>query len=83
MSLQGWKIEFYSVKNDIYVDRYHGEYEPAKIIERLEHWEGIMRERNKEIKRAGKEKYSEMPKMPDIALVIDEYRKSTRLNSSH
>lgn len=72
MSLQGWKIEFYSVKNDIYVDRYHGEYEPAKIIERLEHWEGIMRERNKEIKRAGKEKYSEMPKMPDIALVIDE-----------
>lgn len=72
MSLQGWKIEFYSVKNDIYVDRYHGEYESAKIIERLESWERIMRERNKEIKQAGKEKYSEMPKMPDIALVIDE-----------
>ena len=72
MALQGWKIEFYSVKNDVFVDRYHGEYEPAKIIERLEHWEGIMRERNKKIKTAGKEKYSEMPKMPDIALVIDE-----------
>lgn len=72
MSLQGWKIEFYSVKNDIFVDRYHGEYEPVKIVDRLEQWERIMRERNKEIKTAGKEKYSEMPKMPDIALVIDE-----------
>lgn len=72
MALQGWKIEFYSVKNDLYVDRYHGEYEPAKIVDRLEYWERIMRERNKEIKQAGKEKYSEMPKMPNIALVIDE-----------
>lgn len=72
MALQGWKLEFYSVKNDIYVDRYHGEFEPVKIIERLEHWEHIMRDRNKRIKQAGKEKYSEMDKMPDIALVIDE-----------
>lgn len=72
MALQGWKLEFYSVKNDIYVDRYHGEFEPVKIIERLEYWEQVMRDRNKRIKQAGKEKYSEMDKMPDIALVIDE-----------
>ena len=72
MSLQGWQIEFYSVKNDLYVDRYHGEYEPTKIIERLEEWEKVMRERNRQIKQAGKEKYSEMSKMSDIALVIDE-----------
>ena len=72
MKLQGWKVEFYSVKNDLYVDEFNGEFEPEKIVSRLEYWEKVMYERNSIIKNAGKEKYSEMPKMPDVALVTDE-----------
>lgn len=72
MKLQGWKVEFFSVKNDIFVDKFSGEFEPQKIVSRLEFWEEIMRARNQKIKQAGKEKYFEMPNMPDIALVIDE-----------
>lgn len=72
MKLQGWKVEFFSVKNDLYVDEFNGEFEPEKIVSRLEYWEESMRVRNQKIKQAGKEKYSEMPKMPDVALVIDE-----------
>lgn len=72
MKLQGWKVEFFSVKNDLYVDEFNGEFEPQKIVSRLEYWEKVMYERNSIIKNAGKEKYSEMPKMPDVALVIDE-----------
>lgn len=72
MKLQGWKIEFYSVKNDLYVDEFNGEFEPEKIVSRLEYWEKVMYERNSIIKNAGKEKYSQMSSMPDVALVIDE-----------
>ena len=72
MKLQGWKVEFYSVKNDLYVDEFNGEFEPEKIVSRLEFWEESMRVRNQKIKQAGKEKYSQMSSMPDVALVIDE-----------
>lgn len=72
MKLQGWKVEFYSVKNDLYVDAFNGEFEPQKIVSRLEYWEKVMYERNTAIKNAGKEKYSQMSFMPDVALVIDE-----------
>lgn len=72
MKLQGWKVEFYSVKNDLYVDEFNGEFEPEKIVSRLEYWEKVMYERNSIIKNAGKEKYSQMSSMPDVALVIDE-----------
>lgn len=72
MKLQGWKVEFYSVKNDLYVDEFNGEFEPEKIVSRLEYWEKVMYERNSTIKNAGKEKYSQMSFMPDVALVIDE-----------
>lgn len=72
IKLQGWKVEFFSIKNDIFVDKFSGEFEPQKIVSRLEHWEKVMYERNTAIKNAGKEKYFEMPNMPDIALVIDE-----------
>lgn len=72
MKLQGWKVEFYSVKNDLYVDEFNGEFEPQKIVSRLEFWEEIMRARNQKIKQAGKEKYSQMSSMSDVALVIDE-----------
>lgn len=72
MILQGWTVEFFSVKNDVYVDQFNGKYEPVEIVSRLEHWEEVMRERNKQIKQARKEKYTQMPKMPDIAIVVDE-----------
>lgn len=72
MKLQGWKVEFFSVKNDLYVDEFNGEFEPEKIVSRLEYWEKVMYERNSIIKNAGKEKYSQMSSMPDVALVIDE-----------
>ena len=72
MKLQGWKVEFFSVKNDIFVDKFNGEFEPEKIVSRLEFWEESMRVRNQKIKQAGKEKYSQMSSMPDVALVIDE-----------
>lgn len=72
MKLQGWKVAFYSVKNDRYVKEYKGEYEPSKIIDALENWEKTMRMRNHQIRLAGKDKYTEMPEMPDVAIVIDE-----------
>lgn len=72
MLLQGWKVAFYSVKNDRYVQKFKGEYEPLKIIEALESWEKTMRMRNAKIRLAGKDKYTDMQSMPDIAIVIDE-----------
>lgn len=72
MKLQEWKVEFFSVKNDIYVDKYHGEFEPEKIIQRLEFWITVMNDRNAEIRKAGKTKYTQIKNMADVALVIDE-----------
>lgn len=72
MKLQGWRVEFHSVKGDIYVKQFHGESDPEKIISRLEYWVQIMKDRNTQITQAGKEKYSEVEGMQDIALVIDE-----------
>ena len=72
MKEQGWQVEFHSVKGDIYVKQFHGESDPKKIISRLEYWVQIMKERNAEITRQGKEKYSQVEGMQDIALVIDE-----------
>lgn len=72
MLLQGWKVAFYSVKNDKYVAQYKGEHEPLKIVEALENWEKTMRMRNHQIRLAGKDKYTEMQGMPDVAIVIDE-----------
>ena len=45
---------------------------PEKIINSLEGWVKFMQDRNKKIREANKEKYSQMPSMPDVALVIDE-----------
>ena len=72
MELQGWQVAFYSIKNDKYVEQYKGEHDPLKIIEALENWEKTLRMRNAKIRLAGKDKYTEMPEMPDIAIVIDE-----------
>lgn len=72
MKLQGWRVEFHSVKGDVYVKQFHGESDPEKIISRLEYWVGVMKKRNQEITAQGKEKYSEVEGMKDIAIVIDE-----------
>lgn len=72
MKIQGWKIYYYSVKGDIYVQKYHGESEPVKIVEALEKMVVIMHKRNAEIKKSGKTKYFEMNNMPNIAIVLDE-----------
>ena len=72
MKLQGWRVEFHSVKGDVYVKQFHGQSDPEKIISRLEFWVQVMKDRNTQITQAGKEKYSEVEGMQDIALVIDE-----------
>lgn len=72
MQKQGWQVEFHSVKGDIYVKQFHGQSDPQKIIERLEYWVQVMKDRNSQITQAGKEKYSQVEGMRDIALVIDE-----------
>lgn len=72
MQLQGWQVEFHSVKGDIYVKQFHGESDPEKIISRLEHWVQVMKDRNSQITQLGKEKYSQVEGMQDIGIVIDE-----------
>ncbi|MFD3287185.1 cell division protein FtsK [Lactobacillus johnsonii] len=69
--LQGWKVEFNSIKHDIYVDKFHGQFEPEKIIERVEYWLKAMDKRNAGILKAGKSKYYEID-LPDVLVVIDE-----------
>lgn len=72
MKKQGWQVEFHSVKGDIYVKQFHGESDPEKIISRLEFWVSVMKDRNSQITKLGKEKYSQVEGMKDIAIVIDE-----------
>lgn len=72
MKKQGWQVEFHSVKGDIYVKQFHGESDPEKIISRLEFWVSVMKDRNSQITKQGKEKYSEVEGMQDVAIVIDE-----------
>lgn len=69
--VQGWKVEFNSIKRDIYVNKYHGYYDPEEIIKRLEYWLKVMDERNLKILQAGKSKYYEI-NLPDILIVVDE-----------
>ena len=72
MLLQGWIVEYNSAKYDRYVKEFNGQSDPVKIVERAEYWCSIMNKRLVEINNAGKEKYLEMPNMPDIALFFDE-----------
>ncbi|MCP9331722.1 hypothetical protein KBX32_10485 [Lactobacillus kefiranofaciens] len=71
MKKQGWKINYFSAKGDIYVRKFHGQSEPRKIVESLEKWLKIMKERNKRIADAGARTYVDI-NLPDVALVIDE-----------
>lgn len=72
MQKQGWKVEFHSIKGDVYVKQFHGQSDPQKIIERLEFWVDMMKERNSQITAQGKEKYSQVEGIQDVAIVIDE-----------
>lgn len=72
MLLQGWVVEYNSVKYDRYVKEFDGQSDPVKIVERAEFWCSVMDERLAEINEANKEKYLEMENMPDIGLFIDE-----------
>lgn len=72
MLLQGWIVEYNSVKYDRYVSEFGGQFDPIKIVERAEYWCSIMDERLAKINKAGKDKYLEMEDMPDIALFFDE-----------
>ena len=71
MEKQGWRINYYSVKGDIYVRKFHGQSEPQKIVESLEKWLHVMKERNKKIADAGAKTYVDVG-LPDVALMIDE-----------
>lgn len=72
MLLQGWIVEYNSVKYDRYVSEFGGQFDPIKIVERAEFWCSVMDERLAEINEANKEKYLEMENMPDIGLFVDE-----------
>lgn len=72
MLLQGWEVEFNSIKPDLYSMEFHGENTASGIVERAEHWVQVMLERLGEINEAGKEKYLDMPDMADIAFFVDE-----------
>lgn len=72
MLLQGWIVEYNSVKYDRYVSEFGGQFDPIKIVERAEYWCSIMDERLAKINKAGKDKYLEMEDMPDTALFFDE-----------
>ena len=72
MLLQDWIVEYNSAKYDRYVKEFNGQSDPIKIVERAEFWCSIMVKRLSQINEAGKEKYLEMPDMPDIGLFFDE-----------
>ena len=72
MKRQGWRVHYYSIKGDIYVEKYHGESDPVKIVESLETMVKVMHDRNTKIKNAGKTKYYELSSMFNIAVVLDE-----------
>lgn len=69
---QGWQVEFNSTKNDIYVSQYHGYFKPSDIVSRAEYWLEVMNRRNKLIKQLGKEKYSQIKDMSNVAVIFDE-----------
>ena len=71
MVLQGWEVEYNSAKRDLYVDKFNGQHEPVKIVERAEYYCEVMLERLETIHLAGKEKYKDIG-LSDIGLFFDE-----------
>lgn len=71
MVLQGWEVEYNSAKRDLYVDKFNGQHDPVKIVERAEYYCEVMLERLETIHLAGKEKYKDIG-LSDIGLFFDE-----------
>lgn len=78
LKAQGWEVYLFSVKNDKYIQRFNGECDPAKIIERLEQLERRMKKREDLIAKAGKDNSGQMSRMPNVAIIVDEI---ARLNA--
>lgn len=72
MEAQGWIVEYNSAKLDKVVKQFNGQSDIEKIVERCEFWVNQMQERLALINKAGKDKYLEMPVMPDVGLFFDE-----------
>ena len=70
--LQGWKVEYNSVKFDRYVKEFNGCSDALAIVERAEFWCSVMRSRLEEINLCDKEKSTEVSDMCDIAVFFDE-----------
>lgn len=72
LKAQGWRVFLFSVKNDKYIKRFHGESDPVKIIEQLERLEKVMKRREDLIAKARKDNSGQMRGMPNIVIIIDE-----------
>lgn len=72
LKAQGWAVNLFSVKNDKYIQKFKGESDPIKIIDKLELLEKDMKRREDLIAKAGKDNFSQMSGMPNVAIVIDE-----------
>mgnify|MGYP000882517303 CR=1 FL=1 len=72
MQLQGWIVEYNSVKYDRYVNEFNGQSKPMRIVECAEYWCTVMDKRLAEINNAGKDTYLEIENMQDVALFFDE-----------
>lgn len=75
---QRWRVYLFSPKIDKYIEKYNGESNPIKIIEKLEQLENEMKHREVAIAKAGKDNSSQMPSMPNVAIILDEI---ARMNS--
>lgn len=71
MKAQGWDVRYYSAKGDIYVRNFHGESDPTKIVEAVEHWVKVMEERNKTITKAGAKDFRAVG-LKKIGIFVDE-----------
>lgn len=79
MKRNGWCVEYNSAKNDIYVEKFNGKYEPADIVLRAESWVLNMKSRLAMIAELGKASYLEVAgkfhqydALRDVAVFFDE-----------
>lgn len=72
MQLQGWDVEYNSVKLDQYVKKFGGRSTALEIVESAEYWCRFMDKRLKIIHDNGKDNYLEMEDMNNVAIFFDE-----------
>lgn len=72
MVIQGWYVEFHSVKVDKYVKKFNGCFLPESIVERCEYWCDEMEKRLKQLSNEGKDTYLQDKSMKIIGLFFDE-----------